>query len=457
MGNILLVEPDYSSKFPPLGLLRLSSYHKEKGDCVTFTRGRNPKLRELTWHRVYVSSLFSYELPRTVRTIRYYRQAVESEDNIIVGGIGATLLPEYIRQRTSCRVVVGPLSNPHTIDGERKAIAKYLPDYTIIDSGRWPFQPKDAYFCRCTVGCIRRCKFCAVPSLEPHFGYYQALSDQVKAVDKIYGPRQRLILLDNNILACEDFPKIVNDIRSAGFSRRATLNSRKRVVDFNQGLDARLITEGTAAQLATIALSPVRLAFDHPGIEKPYVRAIKLLSRHGFDAFTNYVMFNFNDSPRDFYHRIRLGAQLSSQLGVRITSFPMKYSPVTDVSRRFVAPDWKWRYLRGIQCVLLVTHGMVSPNPVFVEAAFGGNVEEYLEILSMPDRYIIFRNKYENNGADKYRRMFRALSPRSRDEFLGALAALNRSRKKKEDIGRYKQFGKLLEHYYPNGEPTPCE
>ena len=103
MSNILLVEPDYRSTFPPLGLLRLSTYHKAKGDHVTFVRGRDSRLRELNWHRVYVSSLFTWELPRTVRTIGFYRPCVECDDDLIVGGIASTLLPNYIQERTACR------------------------------------------------------------------------------------------------------------------------------------------------------------------------------------------------------------------------------------------------------------------------------------------------------------------------------------------------------------------
>ncbi len=120
MANILLVEPGYKSKFPPLGLLRISSYHKECGDNVTFVRGTDEKLRSLKWHKVYVSSLFTYELPRTVKTIKFYRQSVDSSDDLIVGGIGATLMPEYIKDHVDCRLLIGPLSDPHMLNGEKR-------------------------------------------------------------------------------------------------------------------------------------------------------------------------------------------------------------------------------------------------------------------------------------------------------------------------------------------------
>lgn len=457
MSNILLVEPDYRSKFPPLGLLRLASYHKSIGDNVTFTRGRNQILKELKWHKIYVSSLFTYELPRTVKTINFYRSSVSNSSDIITGGIAATLMPDYIRSKIDCRIIVGPLAQRSILNGEKKPIAKYLPDYSIIDSDKWSYTPKNAYFCRVTSGCIRHCKFCAVPTLEPEFGYLQPLSVQIKEVNKAFGIRQNLVLMDNNILACDKLPSIIKDIRHSGFEKDSMFNSKIRSVDFNQGIDARLIDAGIAKLLSKIPLSPIRLAFDYSGIEKAYVKAIRLLAQNGFDEFTNYVMFNFNDDPADFYHRIRLNAVISIKLGIRITSFPMKYAPVDDVIRRFVAPNWKWRYLRGMQCVLLATHGLVSPNLTFFEAAFGADVDEFLEILSMPDRFIIYRRKYENDGAKDWKKRFRKLSSKSRSEFLDALSVINKSRLKKPAIREYPQFRDLIEFYYPKGHSVPCE
>jgi len=456
MSNVLLVEPDYRSKFPPLGLLRIAAYHKERGDNVTFTRGIVEALRALSWHRVYVSSLFTYELPRTVRTIKYYRPAVDDDDHIIVGGVGATLLPEFIRARVPCRIVTGPLTRPAMLDGETTPIADYTPDYSLIDDIKGTYQPKDSYFCRVTTGCIRRCKFCAVPTLEPEFKPCQPLKAQIESVDQTYGERQNLVILDNNILASKGFRKTVHDIRAAGFEKGAKRNRRQRILDFNQGIDARLVTDEVAELLATTCLDPVRLAYDYSGMKKAYVAAIKRLAHHGFQEFTNYVMFNFNDDPRDFYDRIRLNVELSEELGIRITGFPMKYSPVTEVDRRYIAPGWKWRYLRGIQCVLLATHGLVSPNPVFFDAAFGPDYNTFLETLSMPDRYIIHREKYKMAEAKDWQRRFSRLSQSRRAQFLDSLAMVVRSREKERAIREHRLPAALVEHYYPGGRATPC-
>lgn len=213
-----------------------------------------------------------------------------------------------------------------------------------------------------------------------------------------------------------------------------------------------------ANKLGSLALRPVRLAFDFRGMEKAYRKAVGYLAGAGFQEFTNYVMFNFHDDPNDFYDRLRINLELSKDLGIRVTGFPMKYSPITDVHRRHVGDKWKWRYLRGIQCVLLATHGMVSPSTKFFNAAFGESFDRCLEILSMPDRYIIYRKHYESSGAQAdWRKRFKRLSSSRRNEFLNLLSTLSRDRKREQTISGIsgKQFRSLLEHYYPGGKSAP--
>jgi hypothetical protein len=201
------------------------------------------------------------------------------------------------------------------------------------------------------------------------------------------------------------------------------------------------------------------LAFDFitAKMEKAYRQAIELLTEQGFSQFTNYMLFNFNDSPKDLYQRLFVNAELNVKLGIRITGFPMRFIPMSDVKRGYVSNKWRWRYLRGIQCVLLATHGLVSPNPDFIRAAFGATYNEFLEILAMPDRYIIYRKKHKDNGASEWRRKYRRLTAPSREQFLELLAELNKDRKRRVTIDRLRKFRSLLEHYYPNRETPPAE
>ena len=68
--RILLVEPDYKSKFPPLGLLKIGAFHKNRGDEVVFVRGlAEPDY----WDRVYITTLFSFHHAKIIKTILHYK------------------------------------------------------------------------------------------------------------------------------------------------------------------------------------------------------------------------------------------------------------------------------------------------------------------------------------------------------------------------------------------------
>jgi hypothetical protein len=453
VSNILLVEPDYRSKFPPLGLMRLSAYHKGRGDCVSFVRGCNQAVQGMRWHRIYVSSLYTWELPRTVKTIRYYLNSVQDPRDVFVGGVGATLYPEYIRENVPCTVIEGHLAKPGLLGAHTPAVAKLTPDYTILDGIDYAYRPSDAYFTRITHGCIRNCKFCAVPLLEKGFRYFRSLRPQIREVDSLYGPKQHLVILDNNVLAIPQVDRVLSDIVAAGFHAGAKRGGRLRTVDFNQGLDARLIAgrPALADGLARMCLNPVRLAFDFIGMKQSYVQAIQILAERGFVEFTNYMLFNFKDSPNDLYERLMVNAALNKRLGIRITGFPMRFIPMKDVQRGYVSDTWHWRYVRGVQCILHATRGLAGTDPEFVKAAFGATYEEFLEIIAMPDRYIIYRQHYRNDGAREWRRLYRRLSESEKHEFLEWLAALRLPQDRRKKCAEMRKFRRLIEHYYPDG------
>ena len=94
--KILLVEPSYKNKYPPLGLMKLSTYHKLKGDFVQFVKGYDSKLKQEQWDRIYISTLFTFYWSVTLKTILYYINSVNSPRDIYVGGVMATLLGNEI-------------------------------------------------------------------------------------------------------------------------------------------------------------------------------------------------------------------------------------------------------------------------------------------------------------------------------------------------------------------------
>ncbi len=432
--NILLVEPNYRSTFPPLGLLRISSFFKSIGVTPQFVRGLNKEAQNKRWDKIYISSLFTFELPRTVKTVRFYRTAVESPStDIIVGGVGATLMPEYLSINAECKVLAGPLCNPNMLGFDEPPIASFAPDYDLLKTIEKRYVPEDAYFTRVTVGCIRKCAFCAVPVLEPKFEYLQSLQDQISAVDVSSGKRHDLVILDNNILALENVEEVLEGIRDLGFEKGSKLNGRRRFVDFNQGIDVRLLTPKIAKLLGEIAINPVRIAFDHISIEKKYRKGVKLLADHGLNRIMTYVMFNFNDNPQEFYRRLQINIELGQAFDIKITGFPMRYCPISDIDRHYVSPNWNWRYLRGIQCVLNATHGIVSPNPKFFDISFGSNYDNFIKIISMPDNYIIYRTKYAKAAAE-WEKQFSSLDNSQKENLYKVLEVSHKNKELRHSV-----------------------
>ena len=88
--NVLLIEPRYPNKYPPLGLMKLAAHHgpRGRGDRVTFIKGERPEVLSYAWDRVYVTTLFSFEWNRTADAIDFAVQAARGQQELVfVGGI----------------------------------------------------------------------------------------------------------------------------------------------------------------------------------------------------------------------------------------------------------------------------------------------------------------------------------------------------------------------------------
>jgi hypothetical protein len=372
--RVLLVEPGHKAKYPPLGLMKISTYHKERGDEVFFYKGTRAEVRDQPWDIIYIATMFTYQWKGVVDTIRFYKRH-KGDARIVVGGILASLLPEDLEQETGV--------TPHV--GLWEDVDRLPPDYSLFDTVH-QYPVNDVSIGYTSRGCVRRCPFCAVPRLEPEFVPYIVLEPQIDPSKK------DLILLDNNVLASPEFPRIIDDIKRCGFERGAKLDGRQRHVDFNQGVDARLLNEEHMRLLSTIAIHPLRIAFDYIALKDVYVDKIRLAHKYGIRHLSNYVLYNYNDTPADFYERLRTNVELNEELGLSIFSFPMRYIPLDAKQRGYVDnPHWTKQQLRGVQCILHATRGVVGPRMQFFEKAFGRNEREFKHIIERSEREIFHR------------------------------------------------------------------
>lgn len=553
--KVLLIEPNYKNKYPPMGLMKIATYYRMKGDDVRFYKGDlqnfvvellaedliielENNFPEVFWKesflifknfikkgiynddinkivsykagineilnryrkkfkdkdfpkfdKVGITTLFTFYWKKTIETINFAKKLCKSEKDVMIGGIMSTLLADEVFEETGIKPFVGLLDKPGIIDKDDQLIIDELPlDYSILDEIDYVYPANHAYFAYMTRGCVNKCKFCAVPKLEPHYCNYIGIKDKLIATKNRFGEQQDLLLLDNNILASTNYEQIIDEIKSCGFGvgskyissneyditiknlqdsyndrayiRKAVniyneilsklkneqeidnlrnmiekyhcLNyytatkesifsldqyvkpiynsiykpkKKKRIVDFNQGIDARLVNENNMAKLAEINIYPLRIAFDHWNLRNIYENAIRIAVKFGIKHLSNYLLYNFEDKPEELYYRLRLNVELCEELGASIYSFPMKYHPIQDKdffkNRNYIGKYWNRKFIRAVQAVLNSTKGKIGKGITFFEVAFGSNVDEFMKILWMPESFIINRRRYDANLREK--------------------------------------------------------
>lgn len=422
MEDILLIEPNYANKYPPLGLMKISTFHKRLGDCVVFIKGELPdKLAGKRWDRVYITTLFTFEWEKTKKSIEYAFTVAKDQSRVFVGGILATLMPELIKNTfPTINLVKGLLNRDGTLGlRDEKCIDLMTPDYDILNNIDYKYPATDAYFLYMTRGCGMKCQFCAVQTLEPEYVPYISIREQIAEVDRLFGAKRNLLLMDNNVLRSNQFDRIVDELIELGFGKGCTYPSPRtgkplqRFVDFNQGLDAKLLNEHKAQRLSELAINPARIAFDHIEDEGQYKRALELCAKNGIKYLSNYILFNGEDfsgkgqhyhadTPQDLFNRMKISMDFCDELNakygnderVHIFSFPMKYIPLNATDRSFVGTYWNKKYLRAVQRMLVPTQGKGVSSRPFFNANFGKTVEEFIENLAMPEELLGLRGHF---------------------------------------------------------------
>lgn len=199
--RIGLIAVDGRNSFPNLALMRLSNWHKQRGDTVEWWTGFTH------YDRVYMSKVFTFTPD--------FDTVINAEE-IITGGTGYKDFGSLPPEVEACP-----------------------PDYTLYPN----WKPAVGFLTR---GCCRCCDFCIVPRKEGAV-HPAATWKEIKRPDS-----REMVLLDNNVLASD-----------YGLEQIDRMGREQVWVDFNQGLDARLITPEIAGMLARLHwIRLIRLACD---------------------------------------------------------------------------------------------------------------------------------------------------------------------------------------------------
>ena len=237
-------------RWPNLCLMKLSAYHKARGDSVEWWRS------EGQYDLVYKSKVF---------TDLYSKDtfSVTNADTVIRGGTG-----------------YGPGPNlPDAVEHSR-------PDYSI-----YPAFPDTAYGFL-TRGCPRNCSFCIVSRKEGR------KSVQTAELSEFWNGQRTIKLLDANLLACPEHGKLLRQLAES-----------RAYVDFTQGLDCRLLTEDSIAAINRIRLKQIHFAWDTMSESGAVLEKLRLYaalaSRKPHGAFASvYVLTNHGTSHEEDLYRV---------------------------------------------------------------------------------------------------------------------------------------------------------
>lgn len=345
--NVLLVEPAYYTRYPSLGLLKLASYHRERGDNIELVRGCvTPENRP---DRVYVTSLFTWGWNDVWKAVQFHKH-LDPSTEVWLGGIYASLMPEHARLSGADYVHVGLFEEAEDL----------LPAYDLIPQWEWSIMFASR-------GCPNRCQFCAVPRLE---GKLDRLKSSIK--DLIYPEHKRVIFWDNNILAACNWQSIASEIIELSVE-----------VDFNQGLDAAYIDKEVAETLSKMKMPCIRISYDQKGKGKSVKEAIEHITSHGIrgrEIFV-YVLYNFQDSPNDFFERVR------NILAWGAVVFPMRFEPLDSMARnKYISAKWNQERLEMVEKVrrVLGFSGTLPPYTYLVNRFT--EAQDFDEAFREPDR-----------------------------------------------------------------------
>lgn len=253
---------DLDSKIPNLALMRISAFHKERGDKVA---AYSPLFKD-SYDLIYASTIFNFSDKSQLDPSRMQ-----------IGGSAWDLRKELPPEIAAC-----------------------APDYSLYPHPDEPDNPEKHYphsIGFTMRGCRFRCKFCVVPEKE---GRPKANN----SVDEIWTQRGSdfIVLLDNDFFGNPQWRERIAEIRKHDLR-----------VNFNQGLNIRIITDEQARALASVRFwnynltrRQVYFAWDRFGDEKLIDAGIKRVRAAGIKPWQMafYVLIGFDTTPEQDLYRV---------------------------------------------------------------------------------------------------------------------------------------------------------
>lgn len=301
--RIGLIDVDAESRgkvtFPNLALMKLSAWHKLRGDHVEWY---NPLLSS-HMDRVYMAKVFGSEYTRD------YPYTVDA-DEVIKGGSGYA-----IRVVDGVEVYDKDLDPPLPDEVEHT-----MPDYTL-------YGITDTAYGFLTRGCPRGCKFCHVAKMQG-----RKTINHSRLAEWWHG-QKNIILLDPNLTASKDWDMHIRDLANSG-----------AYVDFTQGLDLRLMDEQKCEDLNRIRWKNIHFAWDNPqdDLSDKLLMVMRTLKRANRRNVTVYILTNFCSTHEEDLRRVMAVREAGAQPYIMIYRKPTAPKITRRMARWVNSPAIFW-------------------------------------------------------------------------------------------------------------------
>lgn len=246
--------------FPNIALMKLSAWHKKQGDSVEWYDAMFSDDMDI----VYMSKVFSFTDD--------YMYPIRAK-KIVQGGSGYCIETingkEYYNKAKNIQL-------PYEIE-------HIYPDYSL-------YNITDTAYGNLTRGCPRQCSFCHTSIKDG------TISHKVADLTEFWNGQKNIVLLDQNILACKDWRDLLQQLIDS-----------KVTVEFNGGLDIRLMTEEKAKYITQIKQKVVHFAWDRYDDKDKILPKFKMFKEiSGFDArkMVVYTIVNYDTTLEQDLERI---------------------------------------------------------------------------------------------------------------------------------------------------------
>lgn len=266
--------------FPSLPLMKLSAYHKRRGDNVKLI----DNFCEY-FDTAYCSITFNLPKITKIPALRYFPNA----DKIHIGGSGTAITVKDGREAYNTEMDA-------PLDDE---IEHIFPDYSL-----YPDFTRNHAYGFLTRGCPNACGFCIVSVKEGR------ASVKVAELPEFWNGQKTITLMDANILACKDREPLLESLATSGAE-----------IDYTQGLDARFIDEDAARLICRTNIKMAHFAFDLMKNERTILRGLRAFRNHFQKTDRQcrvYILTNYDTSHEEDWYRVKKVIELGFAPDVRV-------------------------------------------------------------------------------------------------------------------------------------------